>query len=75
MGNKQQRTEWLANADLCRKMADRSHDPVLRARWLTLAQQWMTLCDSAREPQSDTEGFERGVHHNGSGRPDSASTH
>lgn len=75
MANKQQQTEWFANADLCRKMADRSHDPGLRARWLTLAQQWMTLCDSAREPQSDTEGFGAAVHYEGKGRPGSTSTH
>jgi len=47
MGDKKQQNEWLANAELCRRMAERTNDPLLRARWLTLAQQWMTLRESS----------------------------
>lgn len=75
MGDRQQKTEWLANADLCRRMAERSNDPVLRARWLTLAQQWVELCEAAHEPQSDPERFEKAVHHKANGQRGSASPH
>lgn len=71
MGNRQQKSEWTANADLCRRMAERSNDPVLRTRWATLAQQWLQLCESAAEPQTDTEQFETAVHHKAKGQPGS----
>ena len=55
MGDQRQKTEWLANAEVCRKMAERSNDPVLRARWLTLAQQWIELCESGPEAKRNSE--------------------
>ena len=75
MSDKQQLTEWLINVDLCRRMAERSNDPALRARWLTLAQQWMELYETAPEVQTDREGFETHVRDKGNGRQGSTSTH
>ncbi len=75
MGDKRQQTEWLANAEICRRMAERSNDPVLRARWLTLAQQWIELCEAAPERDADSEDFERATLHKGSGHRGSPPPH
>lgn len=72
MGDKRQQAEWLASAELCRKMAERSNDPVLRARWLKLAQQWIELCEAGPDSQAGTEEFERRVLHKGSRQQGSA---
>lgn len=72
MGSKQQHAEWLASADLCRTMAERSHEPLLRTRWLTLAQQWLALCAPA--PQTDSERFDTAVQDKDTGQQRSHSS-
>ena len=80
MGDNKQQIEWLANADACQKMADRLKDPELRARWLTLAQNWLALCGpaasakSASEPPTATERFETALQDKGTGQKRSESS-
>jgi hypothetical protein len=45
MGAKHSLVEWLLNADLCRKMAERVTDSQRKIVWLNLARQWLTLGD------------------------------
>jgi hypothetical protein len=74
MGNNKQQIEWLANVDLCRRMAERLTEPELRGKWLKLAQDWLTLCAPAPEhepaPKLPTaeERFETELHYRGTGQ-------
>ena len=70
MRNKNSVVEWLLNADLCRKMAERVTDSGRKIAWLNLARQWLMLGDP-NELQTKTRRLVEDVQDNDTDDPHS----
>jgi hypothetical protein len=69
------RRDYRREADFCEDMANKASDPELKASWLRLAGDWLSMIPDDGIPRTPEQKFDEMAHAKGTGQKDSKASH